>query len=468
MTDLTCDVAIIGAGTAGLAAQRSARAAGARTLLIDPAFSGTTCASNGCMPSKVLIAAADAAHAVREAGAFGISATPQIDGRAVMRRVRDLRDRFVAGVKDSIADLPDDIRIKARARFDGPDTLLLDDGRRVKARAVVIATGASAAMPKAFEAVSDYVLTNENIFKMEDLPRSVAVLGAGPIGVELAQALHRLGVEVAVFDKGDGVAGLRDKAVNETLRDLLARELPLHLGTEPEVTRAENGVTVSWEGQSRRFDRLLLAVGRPPNLEGLDLEKTGIALDDHGTPEFDSQTLRCGTSSIFIAGDANQDRPLLHEASHEGHIAGKNAATCPEIEHFARLVPFVLTFSRPEAAEVGTIPDPEDAEFISADAPYDNQGKARVEHRLGGLCRLYARRSDGRLIGASLCAPDGGHLAHLLALALECGVTANDLLSMPYYHPTLEEGLKPALRALCKASGREGPNIREDDALQGL
>ncbi|WP_417526008.1 dihydrolipoyl dehydrogenase [Marinovum sp.] len=468
MTELTCDVAIIGAGTAGLAAQRSASAAGASTLLIDPSFSGTTCASNGCMPSKVLIAAADAAHAVREAEVFGISATPEIDGKAVMRRVRALRDRFVGGVKDSIADLPKNVRIEARARFDGPDTLRLDDGRRVTARAVVIATGSSAAVPEAFEAVSDHLLTNENIFEMDDLPRSVAVLGAGPIGIELAQALHRLGVEVAVFDKGDGVAGLRDKAVSDTLRDLLAAELPLYLGTEPEVTPAETGVKVSWDGQSRRFDRLLLAVGRPPNLDGLDLEKTGIALDDRGTPEFDPQTLRCGTSAIFIAGDANQDRPLLHEASHEGRIAGKNAVTCPEIKQFTRLVPFVLTFSRPEAAEVGTIPEPDDPDHISADAPYDDQGKARVEHRLGGLCRIYARRSDGLLTGASLCAPDGGHLAHLLALALECGMTANDLLSMPYYHPTLEEGLKPALRALCKASGRDGPNIREDDALQGL
>ncbi|WP_323766155.1 dihydrolipoyl dehydrogenase [Marinovum sp.] len=466
--DLSCDVAIIGAGTAGLAAQRSASAAGASTLLIDPAFGGTTCANTGCMPSKLLISAGDAAHGVREADTFGIRATPEVDGRAVMARVHRLRDRFVKGVTDSIAELPDAVKITARARFAAPDRLVLDDGRSVMAGAVVIATGSSPAIPRAFDAVSDAVLTNAYLFELDDLPRSVAVIGAGPIGVELAQALARLGVEVAVFDKGDRVAGLQDAEVSQTLAKLLAKELPLHLGTEPEVARAEGGVRLSWDGQSKSFERLLLAVGRPPNLDGLDLGKAGIALDEHGTPGFDPETLRCGTSRVFIAGDANQDRPLLHEASHEGRIAGQNAATCPEVARFSRHVPFVLTFTRPEAAEVGHIPDPDDPDIAVASAPYDDQGKARVEHRLGGLCRIYARRSDGRLTGASLCAPDAGHLAHFFALALEAGMGANDLLSVPFYHPTLEEGLKPALRALCKATGRKVPALREDDALRGL
>ena len=468
MTDLQCDVAIIGAGTAGLAAQRSARKLGASTLLIDPEFRGTTCAATGCMPSKLLIAAGDAAHAVRDAGAFGIAANPEVDGRAVMRRLNKVRARFVQGVKDSISDLPEAVRITARARFDGPDRLLLDDGRSLAAKPVVIATGATPALPEPFRAVSDNILTNETIFDLEDLPRSVAVLGAGPIGVELAQALGRLGVEVAVFDIGDTLAGMQDSQVGETLRELLAEELPLHLNTEAEVAPADDGVRLTWDGQSRTFEKLLLAVGRPPNFDGLDLGNAGIALDDHGAPEFDRQTLRCGTSSIFIAGDANSDRPLLHEAAHEGHIAGRNAASCPDVAEFSRMVPFALTFTRPEAAEVGIIPDPDDASFVGASAPYDDQGKARVEHRLGGLCRLYARHADGKLTGASLCAPDAGHLAHIFALAIGRGLTATDLLNMPYYHPTLEEGLKSALRTLCKETGQDQPNTREDDAVRGL
>lgn len=463
MKHLTCDVAVIGAGTAGLAAQGAARKAGAEVLLIDPAFSGTTCATVGCMPSKLLITAADAAHAVRRAETFGIRATAEVDGPAVMARVQKLCDRFAGGMKDAIADLPEDMRITARARFSDPGTLDLDDGRKIDARTVVIATGSSPAIPAPFQSVCDHILTNASLFELDDLPRSVAVIGAGALGLELAQALHRLGVQVEVFDMGETVAGLRDRAVSQVLRQLLQDELPLHLGVKPEVAPGPEGVSVSWNGQSRDFQRLLVAAGRPANLDGLNLERAGIALDN-GKPEVDPPTLRCGETSVFIAGDANGQMPLLHEAAHEGRIAGHNAATCPETTRFARHVPFVLTFTRPEAAEIGTIPEQEDSEIATAAVSYDDQGRARVEARLGGLCRIHARRSDGRLTGASLCAPDAGHLGHLFALAIDSGLSVGDLLNMPFYHPTLEEGLKPALRDLCREIDHQRDESRDDDA----
>ncbi|TNF22643.1 MAG: dihydrolipoyl dehydrogenase [Rhodobacteraceae bacterium] len=464
MKHLTCDVAVIGAGTAGLAAQSVARKAGAQVLLIDPAYSGTTCATVGCMPSKLLIAAADAAHGVRTAETFGIRATAEVDGPAVMARVRKLRDHFVAGVTRAIDRLPEEVRITARASFSGPGTLDLDDGRSVAARAVVIATGARPAIPGPFKAVSEHILTNESLFEMTDLPRSVAVIGAGALGLEMAQALHRLGVRVEVFDMGETVAGLRDAAVSEVLRDLLKAEMPLHLGVKPEVSPEPEGVTISWEGRSRDFQHLLVAAGRPANLDGLHLERAGIDLGEDGMPGIDPETLRCGETSVFIAGDANGHMPLLHEASHEGCIAGRNAAAFPEITRFARHVPFVLTFTRPEAAQIGTIPDEDGSEIVTASASYEDQGRARVEARLGGLCRIHARRSDGRLTGASLCAPDAGHLGHLFALAIDAGLSAGDLLAMPFYHPTLEEGLKPALRALCEQVDQPHDASRQDDA----
>lgn len=464
MKHLTCDVAVIGAGTAGLAAQNAARKAGADVLLIDPTFSGTTCATVGCMPSKLLITAADAAHAVRQADTFGIRATAEVDGPAVMSRVRDLRDRFANGMKEAIADLPEDIRITARARFSGPGTLELDDGRKIDARAVVIATGSSPSIPEPFQAVSEHILTNESLFELDDLPRSVAVIGAGALGLELAQALRRLGVRVEVFDMGDTVAGLRDPAVSQVLRQMLQDELPLHLGVKPEVAPGPEGVRVSWDGQSRDFQRLLVAAGRPANLDGLNLAGAGIELNDDDMPEVNTQTLRCGETSVFIAGDANGQMPLLHEAAHEGRIAGHNAAHLPEVTRFERHVPFVLTFTRPEAAEIGTIPEDDDLEIATASVSYDDQGRARVEARLGGLCRIHARRSDGRLTGASLCAPDAGHLAHLFALAIDAGLGVGDLLNMPFYHPTLEEGLKPALRDLCGDVGHPRDESRDDDA----
>ncbi len=463
MGDLACDVAVIGAGTAGLAAEHHARKAGASTLLIDPHYAGTTCARVGCMPSKLLIAAGDAAWSVRHAAEFGIAASPRIDGCAVMARLRRERDRFVSGVQKSIARIPDEARIAASAAFCGPDRLRLSDGRTIKARAIVIATGAAPAVPKVFAAVKDRVLTNESLFELADLPASVGVIGAGPLGLELGQALARLGVRVELFDLGDRVAGLQERKVSDTLRALLEEEFPIHLGTGAEAAPCAEGVRLNWDGQSRDFERLLVAAGRPPNLEGLDLDAAGIERDEKGLPVFDPETLRCGSSNTFIAGDANGHRPLLHEAAHEGVIAGRNAAALPDITAFSPYVPVALTFTRPEAAVVGHIPD-RDEDHASAEARYDDQGRARVEARLGGLVRLHARRRDGRLVGASLCAPGGGHLAHLLAWAISAELTVADLLDMPFYHPTLEEGLKPALRALCAKIGAAADETRREDS----
>lgn len=464
MADLDCDVAVIGAGTAGLAAEHHARKAGARTLLVDPVFAGTTCATVGCMPSKLLIAAADAAWSIRHAVEFGISAEPEIDASAVFARLRKERDSFVEGVQQTIARIPDEARIRARASFSGPDRLQLDDGRSVSARAIVIATGARPVIPDAFRHVEACLLTNESLFDLSSLPKSVAVIGAGPLGLELGQALARLGSWVEVFDREDTVGGLSDKRVSETLCACLRGEMPLHLGVEPEVSPGPKGVRLSWEGESRDFETLLVAAGRVPNLGGLNLPASRIGCDGDGLPLFDSETLQCGDSPIFIAGDANGDRPVLHEAAHEGTIAGKNAARFPDTERFTRHVPLAITFTRPEAAVIGRVADPEEDDVTSAEAHFDDQGRARVEARSGGLCRIYARRSDGRLTGASLCTPDGSHLAHLIAWAIEAEMTIADVLDRPLYHPTLEEGLKPAFRALCAETGTRSDPSRRDDS----
>jgi dihydrolipoamide dehydrogenase len=248
MTDLTCDVAVIGAGTAGLAAERAARKAGAKTLLIDDRFAGTTCASVGCMPSKLLIAAANAAHTSRRASVFGIKTTTSIDGHSVLARVRSERDAFVAETLKSIEKIPAGTCVKQRARFLDRTTLALDDGRKVFAKAVVIATGSRPSMPKLFPGLGDIVLTNETIFELSSLPRSMAVVGAGPLGLELAQALARLGVETAVFDQGDHLAALRDAKVAKTLQAVLDREFPIHLSVKLEVQKDGSGARLSWSG----------------------------------------------------------------------------------------------------------------------------------------------------------------------------------------------------------------------------
>ncbi|MAM63613.1 dihydrolipoyl dehydrogenase [Maritimibacter sp. UBA3975] len=465
MADLTCDVAIIGAGTAGIAAERKARKQGARTLLIDPNFSGTTCATVGCMPSKLLIAAARRAHTVRTAGTFGIDTGPaRIDGPAVMSRVREERDRFVAGVQSGFDDLPDGVRVQARASFTSPTTLELDDGRSVEAGAIVIATGSAPMIPPPFRELGEALLTNETVFDIEDLPDSLAVIGAGALGLELAQAFARLGVTVAVFDQGETLAGARCDKVQASLRGVIEDDMTLHLGTNPDPSRDRDGVRIDWDGGSQTFDRVLVAAGRPPSVEGLELEKTGLALDDKGMPTVDAATLQCGDAPIFMVGDGNGIRPVLHEASTEGAVAGRNAALWPDIERAKRSVPLTITFTQPPLASVGTGPDESD-KIGSAD--YTDQGRAKVDDVAVGLVRLYAAAPDGRLTGADLFCPGADHLGHLIAWAIESGRTASELLDHPFYHPTLEEGLRGALREICGSVPLELPADRDEGSPPG-
>ena len=294
----------------------------------------------------------------------------------------------------------------------------------------------------------------------------VAVIGAGPLGLELAQAMHRLGVQVEVFDAGDSLAGLPPET-SAALYAVLSDSFPIHLHCKPEPAAHPDGVDLSWPGNTARFERVLVAAGRPPSLDALELENADLDLDDHGTPIFDPDTLQCGDAPVFIAGDANHDRPLLHEASDEGTVAGCNAATWPKVSASPRKTPLALSLTRPEAATIGTIPDPDDGTHVTGTVDYADQGRAKVMGQAHGLVRLHASATDGRLTGASLCAPGGEHLAHLLAWVIQQGLTASDALDLPFYHPTLAEGLQTALRDICRQTERSKPWHRDDDPRPG-
>jgi len=452
---LHCDVAVIGAGTAGLAAERAARRNGASTLLIDPHFSGTTCANVGCMPSKLLIAAAKRAEHVRRASLFGIRVDGlQIDDAAVMQRVRDERNRFAALTRKQIEKLDPATRLTGRARFAAPTTLELDDGRRINARAIIIATGSAPALPPPFEALGDRVLTNESLFELKQLPKRVAVVGTGSLGLEFAQALARLGVKVTLLGKETTRAKVRCPRVHDALLAVLKRDMDIHLGVDVHPERSDEGVHVRWSGKdvadgSVQVDYVVAALGRPPNLDSLALDKAQLAVDEHGVPCHDRQTMRCGDSAVFLAGDAAADLPLLHEASSDGAIAGRNAAAMPDRITVKRHVPLSITFTDPPVASIG---HSEDEGAVTGTADFDDQGRARVDGVNEGTLTLYAAAPEGTLIGADLVAPAGEHLAHLLAWAVETGCTASRLLELPFYHPTMEEGLKQALRSICAAT----------------
>lgn len=454
---LQADVVIIGAGSAGMSAYKAARRFTDSILVIEGAFYGTTCARVGCMPSKLLIAAADAAYHSRHAGRFGVDTGPVwVDGQAVMARVRAERDRFVGFVVEDVENWPEAHRVRGNARFVAPGELKLDDGTRILGDRIVIATGSRPSLPLPWDALGDRLIVNDNVFDWQDLPRSVAVFGNGVIGLELAQALHRLGVRIKLFGRNGKVGPLTDPAIVAAARAAFSGEYRFAPDTEViSVLREGASVLVTERVDGRdvqeRFDYLLAATGRRPNLDRLDLDKAGIALDERGTPVgWDRFTARVAKSQIFLAGDAAPEAQLLHEASDAGRIAGENAARFPSVAPRHRRASLGVVFSDPQLAMVGAshaqLLKSGDA-FVTGTVDFTGQGRARVGGRNIGRLNVYADPESGRFLGAEMVGPAAEHLAHLLAWAIEAERTVQQMLDSPFYHPVIEEGVRTALRA---------------------
>ncbi len=461
MKQLTVDVAVIGAGTAGLGAYRAAKVAGKRAVVIEGGPYGTTCARVGCMPSKLLIAAAEAAHTTHKWPEFGLRLEGKvaIDGQAAMGRVKRERDRFVGFVLKGVENIAADDKVRGYARFVDDHTLLVDDHTHITFSQVVVATGSWPSVPGMFRGAGDRVIVNDDIFEWDDLPASVAVFGSGVIGLELGQALHRLGVKVLMFGKDHLVGPFSDPQVRAYATRAFQSEFYLDANAEiRSITRTDDGHVairyVDLAGQEREdtVEYLIAATGRTPNVRNLGLENTSLALDARGVPLFDRHTMQCGDSHIFIAGDADNELPLLHEAADEGRIAGENAARYPDVQPGLRRTPLGIVFSDPQLAVVGARhTDLPASTFVTGEVSFEDQGRSRVMLRNQGLLHVYADSVTGRLLGAEMIGPDAEHLGHLLAWAVQAQFTVAQALDMPFYHPVIEEGLRTALRdALAK------------------
>jgi dihydrolipoamide dehydrogenase len=459
MKTIHTEVAVIGAGTAGMTAYRAAKAGGKKAVLIESGPYGTTCARVGCMPSKLLIVAADAAHAALAAPAFGVHPGPlRIDGKAVMARVRSERDRFVGFVLEAVDGYPAEDKIHGQARFTGATTLRVDEHTVIEAERFVIATGSTPIVPDEWRAAGPRVITSDDVFDWHDLPASVAIAGTGVIGLELGQALHRLGVRVTIFGRGESIAQLSDPEVLAVARRAMCDELDVRYNTQVagvELDGDELVVTsksTAGEQRTERFDYLLSAVGRRPNVRQLALEHTGLERDHHGIPLYDKATMQCQDSPIFIAGDADNERPQLPEAADQGRIAGDNAARYPDIMPGLRRTPLTIAFTEPQIATAGAshadLTASHKGRFAVGEVSFENQGRSRVMLQNKGMLRVYAEFRSGRFLGAEMIGPRAEHIGHLLAWAAQAGLTVAAMLEMPFYHPVVEEGLRTALRDL--------------------
>jgi dihydrolipoamide dehydrogenase len=448
------DVAVIGAGSAGMSAFRAARGHTDNVVLIEGAEYGTTCARVGCMPSKLLIAAAEAAHAVSEASHFGVKPSGfDIDGTAVMDRVKRERDRFVGFVVDSVQNIPAEQRLLGHAQFLDDHRLQVGNQWIVDARRIVIATGSRPSYQQSFDGLGSRLVINDDVFEWTTLPRSVAVFGLGVIGLELGQALSRLGVKTFAFGRRGRIGPLTDPAVTESVRSALAKELYLDPNARvTDMRRVDDGVRLEFidlNGRKRTelVEYVLAATGRIPSVDKLRLERTTLPLDARSIPVHDPATMRIGESHVFIAGDVSHDRPLLHEASDEGHIAGDNAGRYPKVRAGLRRSPLSIVFSDPQIAMVGQRYSESSPEcVIIGSVSFEDQGRSRVMRKNKGLLHVYAEQGTGLFLGAEMSGSRAEHLGHLLAWAHQSRMTIDQMLEMPFYHPVVEEGLRTALR----------------------
>lgn len=462
MNRIEVDVAVIGGGTAGLGAYRAAKAHSQKVVMIEGGPYGTTCARVGCMPSKLLIAAAEAVHHIKQAPGFGVHPEGhiRIDGQEVMARVKRERDRFVGFVLEGVDSIPASDKIHGYARFTGPHTLVVDDHTEIHAERIVIATGSRPSWPAAWNELGDRLIINDDVFNWDDLPKAVAVFGPGVIGLELGQALHRLGVEVLMFGMGGQVGPLTDEKVRDYAAKTINEEFYLDADAKVEqMFRDGDKVRIHYldkQGQQQEasVDYVLAATGRRANVDKLDIEKTGAELDNRGIPIADRFTLQTSVPHLFIAGDASNQLPLLHEAADQGRIAGDNAGRYPDIRAGLRRSTIAVVFTDPQIAMIGsTLRELNQTYtrcgcFEIGEVSFEDQGRSRVMLRNKGILRVYGEHGTGRFLGAEMIGPSAEHIAHLLAWAHQQQMTISQMLDMPFYHPVIEEGLRTALRDL--------------------
>ncbi len=462
MKKINVDVAIIGGGTAGLGAYRAAKAHNKNVVIIEGGPFGTTCARVGCMPSKLLIAAAESVHQIEKAPAFGVHPQGEIviNGREVMDRIKRERDRFVGFVLEGVDEIPSEDKVVGYAKFIDNSTLIVDEHTEIKADRIIIATGSRPAYPAVWNDLGDRLVINDDVFDWDDLPESVAVFGPGVIGLELGQALHRLGVKIKLFGVGGQVGPITDPEVMAYANNAFKEEFYLNADVKVEsMKRVDDKVEIQFINQDDELelfivDYVLAATGRRANVDKLGIENTDIELDARGIPTADHFTLQTSVASIFVAGDASNQIPLLHEAADQGRIAGDNAGRYPDIRAGLRRSSISAVFTDPQIAMVGETYKQITERlgncdcFATGEVSFEGQGRSRVMLRNKGLLHVYGEQGTGRFLGAEMIGPSAEHLAHLLAWAHQNKMTVSDMLDMPYYHPVIEEGVRTALRDL--------------------
>ncbi len=450
---IACDICIIGAGSGGLSVAAGAAQLGRKVVLIEKHLMGGDCLNTGCVPSKSLLAAAKAAQTIRTAGRFGVNGhEPEID----FAKVHD----HVHGVIAAIAPVDSVERfeglgvhvIQAAARFVDGGTVMTDKGHRITARWFVIATGSRAAAPPIPGLDAVPYLTNESVFERKSAPGHLVVIGGGPIGLEMAQAHRRLGAKVTVLERGTIMPKDDPELVAVVRNALLGEGVEIVEGAD--IARVEpsgNGVAVVLRdaGGERRVEGtdLLVAAGRRPNVEGLNLEAAGVAFDGKGVKVDDR--LRTSNPRVYAVGDIAGGPQFTHIAGYHAGIVIRNIlfwVSPAKVDYTA--LPWV-TYTDPELAHVGLTEAQAREKYGDVTVVrwhlHEND-RAQAERDIHGFAKVVLRRK-GAILGASIVGPHAGELIQPWALAISNGLKIKAFTNMIAPYPTLGEVNKRAAGA---------------------
>lgn len=443
---------IIGVGTAGLGAYSRIRRKSRSLLLIQDGPFGTTCARVGCMPSKMLITAAELAHGIDHGQYFGVNGEYKIDGKRVFERLReDRKNKFVGGVLKAVDKIPEELIIRGRAKFLSPQCVGVN-GETIEAEKIILACGSSPYISPVFDPVKDKVDTSDTIFELENLPQSIAVIGLGVIALELGQAFHRLGVKTTLFGHSGRIGPFTHPELQKETLNVLSQELTIH--PQGEVVNAQmqgDAIALTFKKADgseilQSFERVLVASGRHSHLKTMDIENAGISLNRKGLPIYNLETMQCSDAPIFIAGDATEELTLWHEAYDEGRVAADSALSYPQVKGKKRRVPLGIYFSDPQMAIVGRQFHQLDSEkIVIGKAPFSKGPRHEIYNVHHGVFYLYVDKSSGAIEGGEIFGKGAEHFAHYLALAISQKLTVHQVLEAPFYHPCLEEVMKAAL-----------------------
>ena len=444
------NLVVIGAGTAGLVTAAGAAGLGAKVALIERHLLGGDCLNVGCVPSKALIRAARAVADVHEADGYGVTVPPntRVDFAAVMERMRRLRARI--SQTDSarrFRDLGVDVYLGG-GRFAGPDAVDVA-GQRLRFRKAVIATGARAVAPPIPGLAAAGYLTNESVFSLTALPRRLAVIGAGPIGCELAQAFARFGAHVSLLEQHRQILTREDPDAAERVGRALTRDgVQLLFGCtirQVESSGGEKVIHLAAGGSDRalRVDEILVGVGRAPNVEELGLEIVGVACD--GTKGVVvNDRLQTTNPRIFAAGDVCSDYKFTHNSDFQARIVIRNALFLGRARASALTIPW-CTYTDPEVAHVGLYEHEARARGIPVTTlvqELEDVDRAILDGEDDGFVKVHVRSGSDHILGATVVARHAGEMLPELTLAIVHGLGLGKIAETIHTYPTQAEAIR--------------------------